>query len=290
MVKRRMLAANAKPRSELGLFLKFLRQRVGPAVHDLGPGARLPSRVGKPVTQQELAEAIGVSREWYAALESAATTRASIGLLERLADVLMITPQERARLFRLAVPEMGAVRLREDSTAVLEGFSCLRTLVKRLWTATSIEDVFATANDEIATWFNGALLVHTSRRREAGLWETQGVGGKHDPNVALNAIREFEDHILPTSELIDSAHLYPRLANAGDVGTDELHPPRIKREIVKLYARERLTGYTLICARVRSRSGIVGGLGVFHEFGYSYSPSDRAVLGAFAELTSFALS
>jgi hypothetical protein len=90
--------------------------------------------------------------------------------------------------------------------------------------------------------------------------------------------------------LIDTVHLYPRLANAGDVGTDELHPPRIQQEIVELYARQSLTGYALMCARVRSRTGIVGGFRVFHEFGYSYSAFDRAVLGAFAEFASFVLS
>ena len=37
-------------------------------------------------------------------------------------------------------------------------------------------------------------------------------------------------------------------------------------------------------------AGLVGGLCTVHEFGYSYSDADQAVLGAFADLVSLALS
>ncbi|HYZ16163.1 MAG TPA: helix-turn-helix transcriptional regulator, partial [Candidatus Acidoferrum sp.] len=74
---------------------------------NLGPHPRLPWRVGKRVTQQEVAEAVGISREWYATLESATTieasNRPSQRVLERLAEVLMITPQQRATLFEMVV-------------------------------------------------------------------------------------------------------------------------------------------------------------------------------------------
>jgi len=58
------------------------------------------------VTQEELAEAIGVSRVWYQMLESNAKIRASTALLDRLARTLMVTPQEHAELFQLAIPEL----------------------------------------------------------------------------------------------------------------------------------------------------------------------------------------
>jgi DNA-binding XRE family transcriptional regulator len=104
-------APRTKP-SDLGLFLQFLRKRIDPAVPNLGPFRRLPSSLGKRVTQAELSEAIGVSREWYAVLESArhvrASTRPSAALLQRMADALALTPNERATLFQLAVPEAWA--------------------------------------------------------------------------------------------------------------------------------------------------------------------------------------
>lgn len=280
---------SATSRSELSLFLKFLRRRIDPAARQLGPHARLPVRIGKRVTQQELAEAIGISREWYALLESAAPTRASTTLLDRLADVLMATPEERARLFHLAVPELR-VQLRDDSTAVLDSFLRLRLLTKKLWTATSSEDVLTTAGEQIADWFGTAILVHTSRRRKSGLWEANAVDDKQERNDASKVIRELEDQVLPTSRAVDALNLYPQLANAGDTGTPVLHPLPVQREVVTLYTRLRLTGFTFVKARIRSRTGFIGGFCIVHEPGHAYSAADHAVLGAFAELASLALS
>src|SRR6202011_4830523 len=216
MISRITLPEGAKPRSELALLLKLLRRRIDPDVRELGRHRRLPSRFGKRVTQEELAEAIGVSREWYAMLEAAGTTRTSTGLLDRLDDALAVTPEERARLFQLALPELGGAQLRDDSIAVLEAFSRLRSLTKRLWAATSIEDILTTASEQIADWFDGALIVSPTRRRESGLWECQPVVDKPDRNDAVKVIRDVKD-LLPTPELHAAFHLYPQLPNAGDV-------------------------------------------------------------------------
>jgi len=289
MTRRIGLAKSANLRSDLALFLKFLRQRVDPDVRVLGPNARRPARLGKRVTQEELAEAIGVSREWYAQLETAAATRASPGLLERIADALMVAPEERAILFQLGVPEKWRVNLRDDSIAVLEAFSRLRSLAKRLWAATSIEDVLTTASEQIADWFDGALLVSSTRRRESGLWECQEPVDKPSRNDAMKVIRNVKD-LLPKPELHAALHLYPQLPNAGDVGTPDLWPLPLQREIRKAYARSGVAGHAWLQARVRSRTGFIGGVYISHEFGHSYSTVDRAVIGAFAELTSLALS
>ncbi len=103
---RTIVRAGNERRVELRSFLKELRQRIRPEAHALGGQARLPSRRGKPVTQEEVAEAVGVSRVWYGMLESGATIRASAQLLDRLAEALMLTSQERAILFCLAIPEL----------------------------------------------------------------------------------------------------------------------------------------------------------------------------------------
>jgi transcriptional regulator with XRE-family HTH domain len=290
MNSRTTLRPSAKPPSELARFLRFLRQRIDPEAAYLGPRARLPVRRGRRVTQQELAEAIGVSREWYAVLESAATTRSSTGLLDRLADALMVTPEERATLFELAVPEFGRAQLHGDAIGALEGFSRLQKLARRLWTATSVEDVLSTASEQITDWFEGCVLVHASRRRESGLWESRTVDDKRDRSSASTIIRELEHDVLPTSQDVDALHLYPQLAHAGDTGAPELHPLPVRREVVKIFARRRIPGFTFVKARVRSRTGLVAGFCVVHELGHAYSASDRAVLGAFAQIASLALS
>jgi transcriptional regulator with XRE-family HTH domain len=281
---------DATSRSELALFLTFLRQRVNPDARDLGPHARLPSRVGKRVTQGELAEVVGASREWYARLETEARVRPSTALLGRLANALMVSREERARLFQLALPEVRCAQLRDDSIAVLEAFSRLRSLTKRLYTATSIDDILSVASEQLTDWFDGVVLVHTSRRNLSGLWESQTVDDKQDRSDASKIIRELEDHVLPTSRAVDALNLYPRLTNAGDIGTPDLQPLRVQREVLKVVASRRLPGFTFLKARVRSRSGLVAGFCALHEIGHAYSATDRAALSAFAELASLALS
>jgi transcriptional regulator with XRE-family HTH domain len=90
-----------------GAFLKEQRRRIPRDVAVLGPIVRLAARRGKLVTQEELAEAIGVSRVWYAMLESGAALNASPRLLARLADALGLSDEDRKGLFRLALPALS---------------------------------------------------------------------------------------------------------------------------------------------------------------------------------------
>jgi transcriptional regulator with XRE-family HTH domain len=280
---------SAKPHPELAFFLKFLRRRIDRDVRVLGPYVRLPQRLGKRVTQEELAEAIGVGREWYVELEcGSARARASIGLVRRLADALTVTPEERASLFQLALPDVGRVQLRDDSIGALEGYSRLRSMTKRLWTATSTEDVLTTAIEQIADWFDGALLVRSTRRPESAPWEHRSADDKQDRNTAAKVIRDMRE---VTPQWCDAAHFYPRLANAGDLGSQHLWPLPLQRANLRVWARYRVDGwFAMRYARVRSRTGFVGGLYLFHELGHSYSAADLAVLRAIAELASLALS
>jgi len=89
-----------------GAFLKARRRSIAPDACWLGPYARLPARYGKPVTQEEVAEAAGVSRVWYAMIESGAAVRTSPQLLDKLARALMLSPEERLMLVLLAFPEL----------------------------------------------------------------------------------------------------------------------------------------------------------------------------------------
>jgi DNA-binding XRE family transcriptional regulator len=107
----RIEESQSKRRDERREFLLSLRRRVDPASTTLGSYERLKSRRGHPVTQEELAEGIGVSRGWYARLESGKPVKPSISMLHRIADALNATPRERALLFRLAIPALQVVTL-----------------------------------------------------------------------------------------------------------------------------------------------------------------------------------
>ena len=87
----------------LAAFLRCSRSEIAPNASHLGNYERLPKRVGKPVTQEEVAEALGVTRTWYGKLETRRAARPSLTLLQRIASTLMLKPSERAQLFNLAI-------------------------------------------------------------------------------------------------------------------------------------------------------------------------------------------
>jgi transcriptional regulator with XRE-family HTH domain len=99
-------ASQQERRDDIRSFLKALRGRLHPDTKMLGAHERLAYRRGRVVTQEELAEAVGVSRGWYALLESGAAINPSVSLLDRIAAALKATPAERTTLFRLAVPAL----------------------------------------------------------------------------------------------------------------------------------------------------------------------------------------
>jgi DNA-binding XRE family transcriptional regulator len=91
---------------EFASFLRSLRRRIPPETRTIGAWRRLPTRCGKRVTQEEIAEAVGVSRNWYRRLESGSAVRASMKLLDRLANTFAFTAEERLELFIRAIPEI----------------------------------------------------------------------------------------------------------------------------------------------------------------------------------------
>lgn len=92
--------------NELRALLKGLRGRLDPATAKLGEHERLSSRRGRVVSQEEIAEAVGVSRGWYAMLERGEPIQPSIAMLSRLSRALNATRDERAALFQLSIPEL----------------------------------------------------------------------------------------------------------------------------------------------------------------------------------------
>ncbi|MBV9333744.1 MAG: helix-turn-helix domain-containing protein [Candidatus Eremiobacteraeota bacterium] len=53
-----------------------------------------------------MAEAVGVSRGWYAMLERGEPIQPSIAMLNRVAQALNATRDERVTLLQLAIPEL----------------------------------------------------------------------------------------------------------------------------------------------------------------------------------------
>jgi hypothetical protein len=107
VVERTGSTQSAKQR--ISLLLMRCRASVDLNVEFLGSKARHPNRVGKRVTQEEVAEAAGITREWYASLERGRQVRVSPVVLSRIADTLAMTDEERRILFILAVPELTHV-------------------------------------------------------------------------------------------------------------------------------------------------------------------------------------
>jgi transcriptional regulator with XRE-family HTH domain len=135
----------------------------------LGPYLRLRSRIGRIVTQEEVAEAVGISRNWYVRLETADDVRVSPTILGRVADVLTLNNSERAEMFRLAVPELGSVRLEPVSYQALEAFRSLRSLGQKLWAASSPTEAVVLLRQYAATQFTSDLVA-SSARSDSGYW------------------------------------------------------------------------------------------------------------------------
>jgi transcriptional regulator with XRE-family HTH domain len=94
-------------RRQLSAFLLHRRQRVDLYTKQVGPYTRRENRIGRPFTQEEVAEAVDVSRQWYAALEMGSSVRPSTTLLDRIATLFVLGDDERVKLFRLAIREFG---------------------------------------------------------------------------------------------------------------------------------------------------------------------------------------
>ena len=102
-----MTAETIGSRSQFASLLKQRRRSIPPESVTLGSCERLPVRRGRRVTQEEIAEAVGISRNWYRRLESTDAPRASAKLLDRIAKAFQFTPEERMKLFVLGIPEIG---------------------------------------------------------------------------------------------------------------------------------------------------------------------------------------
>ncbi len=276
-----------------------MRHRIDPGIGALGSYERPAVRRGRPVTQEELAEAIDSSRVWYAMLESGASLCTSPQLLDRLAQALMLDADERTELFSLAIPELKRTELRPECKTFLQGCSLINSLSRRLWAASSENEALAEAAGQLAAWFDDADAISYTRRADrvgarfqCGIWEIPLVV---DPGYSSRweaAGRDFGASLRP--EQIDELLLLPTHAEPGDVATFEeaYQGSPLRRVVVETWARQGISEVmgTFISARVRSRRGLIGSIVATHKTRRPYSASDRAAIATLAEITSLALS
>jgi transcriptional regulator with XRE-family HTH domain len=272
----------------LGHFLRARRQRLDPNIRFLGGYERLSVRWGKPVTQEEMAEALEVSRVWYGALESGSRARASMSLIDRLAAILMLDTEERNTLFGIALPEMKQMSLQAQSHEALGAFPILRSTAKRLWNATTEVEALLVAAERLAAVFPDAHLVFYTHRIRSGTWEWPYVVDRKLGALNKEAFERLSKGKTPAE--IDDIVQYPLLWKPGDLATSEDYPRNVRDAHKRIFGEPALDLDSFLHARVRSRSGIVAGLQVKHQGKYAYSAEVRVLIATLAELASLALS
>lgn len=275
----------------LGRLLRRCRVRIGPQRTALGPYLRLPIRVGKVITQEEVAEAAGISRQWYAALESDRPTRVSSTVLGRIADVLMMDPVERASLFRLALPELRSASLMDSSIAVIEAFGSLRGVMRRLWAATTEAEALTVVREYAMTQFAPDAMLTRARVAE-GCWDHAATGDSDDDQRGQQYISLLGERWGPSA--IDDSQCYPLMAQPGELMTRSERDARLP-DLAHQRVREALDAVgwghlSFVMACVRSQQGFVARILAVHYGDHEYSAIERAQLGTLADLTSLALS
>jgi transcriptional regulator with XRE-family HTH domain len=258
----------------------------------LGQYLRLPVRVGKPVTQEEVAEAAGISRQWYAMMESDRPVRVSGRTLGQIADVLAMSPEERAALFRLAVPEIGSASISERSSQVLDALGSLRRVTRRLWRATTEAEALTVVSEALAEQFQDADFMGSYTRVAAGQWQFPVmIGSEAMQKRVFAALADLFGGLRP--EQIDEVMLSRLLIYPGQVGTrTELYANwDLGQQIMASFDKAGLPDSEFLMGHVRSRSGFEANLYVAYlVHPRTFSEIECAQVSTLADLTSLALS
>ena len=287
------IQATLPPAAETGhtkTVLRECRERIAPDRLRLGIILRRIDRIGKRVTQEEVAEAADVSREWYARLEAGRAMRASPVLLDRLAGVLMMDGVERRALFAFAIPELRAAG--PDAAFMLAGeITSLRTVMRRLWAATSHEEVVATLLHDMSTRFHELDHAMVTYRVEVGTWDKALLPLRPRNAQAIEEIHRAvrTEYTRPEEE---DWNLVGLLTQPGELGfiSDLLARSPLAARMGETIARAELGEMSIVAAHLRANDGYEANLTVGYEPRHgSFSASDLAVLGAVAEFASFVL-
>jgi transcriptional regulator with XRE-family HTH domain len=277
----------------IGAFLKGQRKNIPRDALSLGRYVRLPSRRGKGVTQEELAEAIGASRVWYAMLESGAAVNTSPRLLARLADALVLSAEHRKLLFELALPDLSTsgssfTLVKHLTSSIFP----LQAAARQLWSATTESEILLVVAEAITAIFNDSDLVGAQKRIQPGQWDFPVViGGNHVQNTITEMFRSLM--VGMTVAEIDETMMRGVLTEPGQVGTrPELHRSLSqKRRMDETFTAYGFGDSNFLAGHVKSRKGIEATVFAIYVDGQrDFTDLDRAVLGTLANLASLALS
>jgi transcriptional regulator with XRE-family HTH domain len=275
----------------LGGLLKRCRARIALNRASLGPYLRLPIRVGKAVTQEEVAEIVGISRQWYALLESDHPVRVSAAVLGRIADALMMDSTERATFFRLAVPELRSASLTVRSTAFLDAFGSMRSLMRRLWAASTQAEALTLVREYGSTQLAPDVMVTMTRIGE-GRWDLAETGDDVDLVRQLGSLtarlRESRG-----DTVFEDLLCYTLMAQPGELITRAERDTRFPELTAKdgpVLDDAGWPNMSFAMANLRTQDGFVARLMAFHQAPYPFSEIERAQLSTLADLTSLALS
>lgn len=280
-------------RLTIGSFLKEHRRLLPREAAALGSYARHPSRVGKLVNQEEIAAAIGVTRVWYAMLESGAALQASPRLLARLADALSLSDESRRVLFALGLPDLS---LSDTSVSVLMELSAsvapLRVAARRVLSATSENEILVVVAEALSALFRDADFVGAFRRVCEGQWDYPATIGASRWRTSLAELHEeLFDGLTPGE--IDQVLRHGSLSESGQVGARNELPLEIslKRRMSAALESVGIAGTTFLQGHVKSREGLRATLCVNYVTGDKhFSELERSLVGTLADLASLALS
>lgn len=275
-------------REALHHFVRERRLRLPPESHVLGASARLPARVGRPVTQEELAEHLGVSRQWYARFESGTPAGFSAHLLTRLSDLLLLSGPERAELLRLTMPQLGIVS--GDSSALYEALRDVRRAVKRLWSASSEAELFQLAGEEARRLLPYSELIWVQRESLFAPDETLFPQPRSKSAARLAAARDEAIRRFTPEQLALLDTLIQGVP-PGEILPFEAYPLEILG-VVELALRDHgLSGssLSLTAARIRGSRGFGGAVVSSSTRQRDVSELEQAALGAIADFASLAL-
>lgn len=262
--------------------------------------ARLtPQDVGLPsvgrrrvpgLRREEVAELAGITPAWYTQLETGSDIRVSPRMLDRVASALRLSDEEKVYLFSLAIVELSALPcLQPQSHAVLEAFTSLRSLSRRLWVASTEKEVLTIAREHCARTFTPDATFSTIQTG-LGRWSVHWTSD----NATVRRTLEISEYVIANwpPALRDELHLSGILNRAGDVMTrSEIVP---SSDFSSYFARTldvvEWPALDHFMAAVHSRNGFVARLTGIYEKPQSHSKTDRAMMSAIAELTSLALA
>src|ERR1700676_3266956 len=277
-------------KQRLSLLLTRCRESVDRDLEFLGSKARHPNRLGKRLTQEEVAEAAGITREWYAALERGRQIRVSPVVLSRIADTLAMTDEERGILFTLAVPELTNVSLREESRDLLESMSSLHGIVRRLFAASAENEILTILSEEIATRYKGAAFCGANHQEALGKITFPAViADKRLVSQFSEVLYGFQQNF--NAAQMDEAALYGVLVEPGQVGDrSELHSNlTVRPQLQRIFAEARLGDATFLVSHVRSTLDYRAILFTYFGEARHFTEMERAEMCTFGDLASLAL-